>query len=206
MCIRDSIEELVIIYGNSAHKPAGNVLSPTGERPVLVATNIGCWQWEGNVDMVAVDNPDCPSVTWHVYATDLLWERNQPGVSPGVAYNLKSGTIHWSITAGACGCGGDTHGSGSFSLVPVHGVALLGSVNMALDGKAYRHLSTSSVDTSMISYTACGKAYSTHLPGNWGVMNPDQEGLNSQGELHVTYDLATPNSPKWTWNLTPKAE
>jgi hypothetical protein len=199
----ERLQELVLIYGNSAHKPAGNVLTPTGERPKLVASNIGCWQWEGTVDLVA---RGCEgAVTWRLAASNLLWERMTSGTSPAVTYVLKRGTLNWTRVRTPCDCD-DTGGSGSFSLFPVRGAAYIVSGNLILDGALHNRLSGSAADTGMITYTECNEPTTSWLPFNWAVLGSGGPVLTSEGKLDGTYTLGTEDSPEWTWKLTPKAE
>ncbi len=170
----ERIEELLVMYGNLAFTPDGYSVKPAGERPKLVASNMGCYKWTGNMVMEQQEGAASGRIStiWRLEVPDLVWEWIESGSNDGPAfgYTLKQGTLRWSIADGPCGCEGMTHGSGSVALVPIHGAATLVSGNFILSGGLYRRMSTSSADTSRISYTDCGEPRESPLPFNWGVI------------------------------------
>lgn len=197
----ERLQELVIIFGNSAHKPTGNVLSPPGERPVLMASNMGCWQWEGSVTAVFMEGgPKCP-ITWNLDVPDMLWQRTKAGTTY-VGYELKRGTLTWSVN-GDCG---STHGGGTFSLVPVNGGAILVSGNLVFEGALLNGLTGQGADGSFITYTHCDTPVTSVLPMAWAWLTKDTAKLNAQGNLIGSWTAPVEDPHIWTWDLRPKAE
>jgi hypothetical protein len=198
----ERVQELVLIYGNTAFDPVDYELRVAGEKPTLVVSQIGCWQWEGSVRSQQVESD---GTTWTQNGLDLLYERIEPGVSPGVGYKLKRGTLHWSVS-GSDPCG--PTGSGTIPLTPIRpgDAAAISSFNGIVSGSLYGHLGAASWLRTSITWDECGNPVTTWLPYNWGVMNPAQQGLNPDGSLSATYTLGIPDGPEWTWDLKPVTE
>jgi hypothetical protein len=198
----ERIQELVLIQANTAFDPADYELRAAGVTPKLVVSKIGCWQWKGSMHSEQVDENGS---TWTMDATNLLWERTKPGVGIGVGYTLKQGTLDWRYEGTNCD---DDFGSGTIPLAPVQpgDSASISSFNGIISGRVFGHLGAAIWNRTMLSYQECGKTITNPPPYNWGVMNPDQAGLNPDGKLQTTYDLGVEESPTWTWDLAPVAE
>ncbi len=84
----ERLEELVIIFANS-RIDRGYSLTAFDQKPVLRATNIGCWRWSGTLEN-----------TWegleaHAVA-EVVFERRGP-MSNGISFDLQEGTVEWRL-------------------------------------------------------------------------------------------------------------
>lgn len=48
----ERLEELILMFSNSAHKDRQRTIHPFGLPPTLWVSNIGCWRWEGDISSV----------------------------------------------------------------------------------------------------------------------------------------------------------
>jgi hypothetical protein len=110
----ERIEELVIIFSSSAYQPRNYVIKPQGLDPMVFASNIGCWQWEGTANTVNGESNYETLTT----ISEVVWERvpteDAPDdgllFEPYLTFQPLSGQVDWTAsgTNGECtGSGGD---------------------------------------------------------------------------------------------------
>jgi uncharacterized protein (TIGR03437 family) len=127
----ERLEELVLIFTNSEWEDRNHKLKPP-EPPRLTVTNVGCWQWKGEVKTTLRLVDGAMNVT-ETTTVSALFERYDSDakkrVPPGLldppldplkkgdeAYWLKSGSGQWSFTGTLSGCTGSN--SASFNPEP----------------------------------------------------------------------------------------
>ncbi|MGC3999772.1 MAG: hypothetical protein QM767_20935 [Anaeromyxobacter sp.] len=96
----EKIDELVVLFGNSSPKPS--TLWIEGERPRILASNIGCYRWQGTISAVTSPNWRGPQET--ISAT-VTWGRETMFDQAGQAiFSPVQVTADWSVSGDFDGC------------------------------------------------------------------------------------------------------
>lgn len=154
------IEEVIFMYGNGEIDPSGvnyAKLLPPLDPPGLIATDIGCRDWTGSLDLQRVINSGTGIETIKINGIKLVNAISTaaptpamsappymlaPGVeSPapfGFIYKVSAGTADWTYDETINGC--INTGRKNFSIVGA-GKPLIGLANWAPPGNAFRGMS-----------------------------------------------------------------
>lgn len=142
----EKLEELVLIFSNSEHNDRERVIKPRQLPPTVWVSNIGCWQWDGEVNTVENVFDDGPLLTMHA---QLRFNRVGSSAWPLVtnvtgewlthdAYE-PIGSLDWRFS-GVDGGGCTWSGNGAMNLTPqnttlfVANYAISGSLRRSYDG------------------------------------------------------------------------
>jgi hypothetical protein len=60
---QERLEELILIFSSSEHKDRRRLITPVELPPTLWVSNIGCWEWEGEINAVEEVFDDGPLLT-----------------------------------------------------------------------------------------------------------------------------------------------
>jgi hypothetical protein len=135
----ERLEELVIIFSNSEldQSSPNYLLKPRGLNPLLLTSDMGCWQWKGTVNRTKAMFPGV-SQTW---TSTVTFERPADGLQEDQNYKVKEGSVQWSIGGqwfiegyGSIGYSGNT----SVALQPDDGTLI--TYNSHTGGALYRAL------------------------------------------------------------------
>ncbi len=191
----ERIEELVLIISNSEFRSRDRKLEAPGLRPVLWATNMGCWKWKGTAQY-----SDEVGVT---IDTNVTWTRVEASQStPTISYKAE-GMTTWGVANEACA------GHASTTL---DGFALLTTFNyITADGTFNRGYTVAGSEGKIISLT-CGLITIPWTFGTWlsTPLPPFMPGMPGARLLTVSGDgtvmddkhFLIPGNPSgWTWHF-----
>ena len=99
----ERIESLVIILSNSDIE---TTLKPQGDFPPIVqATNIGCYAWEGSVDLTFQEDGRVEKMAVRNLRLEALGDVPDAEETPlRRLFSVAGGTFHWSISGSTQGC------------------------------------------------------------------------------------------------------
>ena len=147
----ERIEDLVIVFSNHKHEPRDNRAEPQELNPILYASNIGCWKWEGESEFVGDIEADGEvHGEYTVKIENAIWERQQQqeeGSYPYVNYELTQGA--WSMTWDWTDPNCTGSGSGSGALDPAIGV--MHTFQGVLSGPSSRRYQGMAVSTAEVT-------------------------------------------------------
>jgi hypothetical protein len=106
----ERIEELVIIISNSEFQDRARILKPPGRlAPLLWESNMGCWQWKGNVTFnstgIAFTTKGDPIYFNYLQEAQVTFTRRPAQSSSLVDYELTAGNQTLTISGGCTGHG-----------------------------------------------------------------------------------------------------
>ena len=204
----ERLEELVIIFSNREfdQNSPNYVLKPRGLAPMLLTSDIGCWQWKGTVTRTQMY---LEGVT-ETYTTAITFERTEAGIpSEDQIYQVKEGSLQWSI-AGTFPYDPFSTWSGSktVTLLPTDGTLI--TYNSHTGGAYHRGYFAGGTCTETLPATisyADGTSTSDEIPGCiWLVANEtpqDPRTLTSSTVAIGTYsDTISTNQ----WHLEAQRE
>ncbi|MEP7158541.1 MAG: hypothetical protein ABI797_03880 [Chloroflexota bacterium] len=136
----ERVEEIVLIFSNSAFADPTRKLKAQNLPTTLFASNFACARWEGEITSTYTDENGSETVT----GRGLVFERDPSQVSPvgggyNVYYLLTSGRIDWEYDFTYAECTERGAGSG-LRVVPHHA---FGTINWFISGAWYRASSAS---------------------------------------------------------------
>ena len=135
----ERLEELVLIFSNSEFDQSSPnyLLKPRGLNPLLLTSDMGCWQWKGTVNRTQAFLPGVTE-TW---TSTVTFERMTDGLPEDQDYQVKEGSTQWAIHGQwfVPGYGGTTYeGSTNVTLQPQNGTLI--TYNSHTGGSLYRAL------------------------------------------------------------------
>lgn len=186
----ERLQHLSIIISNSELTDRSGLVTPPGEQPRLVISNMGCWQWKGTAHYTEVANDD--SQTDDV---EVTWTRVASQPPPRIQYQPSGGVT---VTMG-----GTCSGGGSFPLSTAG--SLLETYNFTpLDSPADRSYKGQAYDATVVNITCKGNPGMTFV-GPWFAVlppNPPQfpfyQASTDGSTLSGSY---TAGGSTWTWEL-----
>jgi hypothetical protein len=187
----ERIDELVLIISNSEFAELERKLEAPGMKPVLVASNIGCWQWKGTASVTAVEGDTTTTIS-----TDVTWTRDdtlQSGPSPLVLYKPE-GTEEWK-QEGFCS------GSGTLPIVPTFCdmfTVTLAPPEVPTHRTYYGYgIETRDVDVICKCDPPCPASASLPTWFEHELAVPSVLRVNSEGTIDGSYDDGDGTSWKW---------
>jgi hypothetical protein len=149
----ERLAHLSIIISNSELTDRSGLVTPPGQQPRLVLSNVGCWQWKGEAQYTAVGGGSTQSD-----ATQVTWTRVESSqMQPQVTYQA-SGVV--TVTMG-----GSCSGGGTFP-VPALGSEFETYNFTPVDAAGARSYRGQSYDSAQVDITCQGKPGITFV-GPW---------------------------------------
>jgi len=193
----ERLEELVLIISNSEFRSRDRKLEAPGLKPVLFATNMGCWQWKGTTHYD--DGPG--GLTLDTTAT---WTRDETSqTTPAISYQAK-GTIVWKLKNDLCSGGGT---------LPIEGFNTMSTYNfITAEGTFHRsYMAVAAEPQAPLSIT-CGDSTVPLIGATWMLapLQPFIAGIprarfllvNPAGTIMDDSHEFFPGQPaKWTWHF-----
>jgi hypothetical protein len=209
----ERLEELVLIFGNSAYDPQSQPIQPTGLDTRLRASTLGCWQWEGSARAVY----ETELVRGTLEARVVLARQTEGAQTayPALTYQLASGDWTWN-TESVSGCTVEGGRSGVLDSGPEGGV--LRTFPGVWDGPSQgRYLGTGALSVELPLTLTCppGVAFDAAGAGpvsldawfvasSWTAETDQVLRVASDG---VTIEGQVSRPPwTWTWYLEAKRE
>jgi len=137
----ERVKELIIIFSNSEYEDRTHMIKPQDFDPLLWVSKMGCWRWEGTVNMTRIWRTGDRNVTETMTATTVWeqqgrWPDDSDAGGLGYVYEPVSGRADWQISGvdGECIISGEAKG---LSIVPPVGTYLVTN-NYAPAGEMHR--------------------------------------------------------------------
>jgi hypothetical protein len=184
----ERLEELVVIYGNSAYKPDASEIKPAGLTPRLVTNNIGCWGWEGSVKWSVKSGTSTEDFT----ATDVRWRRQFWATggsltrSPYTTFETVNGTGTWTVKSDTKNC--------TATINVTSGNAELDILNYTIGGGQHHRLAYGN---------GIGAGTCREGPIPWLGLNHTLHQVGATGRITGT---EADGNEVWTWDFKPIRE
>ena len=100
----ERLAELVLVMSNGQWQEPDQVVDSPSRPMKLVASNIACKGWRGNVS--ETHHMELPGIVRHevLTATDVVFQRDGPGAENKGFYPTKQGQLHWDYSGQSADC------------------------------------------------------------------------------------------------------